>query len=573
MILRRSIFAVLSFTLLLATVSRSQNLETNGTISATLLGPQSPAKDIEGAIPNTTIDAILSQREVLSPEFGFADIFLTPGSSAIMDIHQIPGYLRSDILFYTTNVGVIANSSKDASGGERVQAGSGKGTTQVLVYEKVKDNQGVDSRGKLLKVYRVTVSGEDLITLMQELKSLIGDVEGLEIRIVGAQVVVDGAILVPRDMRRVLSVTGKYIADKRPVINLAEISPRANQLIAEKMEEEIAGGKDRPRDIGVKVLNNRFFLSGSVDTDFARAEAERICLSYVPESYTLLPKDSSGQLTAPPNFPGLGNCISMVRRRPSQAEEPDPILAVRIDFVQMNRSYLKSFDFNWSPGMKSDGNISYSSDVGRFVANFAATLSNLFPKLDTAASHGYARVMKSAELLVRDGRAANGNPPEATLSETTTFYTLVPASQTSPSTYQGIPVVTSIALKARTIQGSDKVNLDVVAKQNEAKSSGGGAPPTVSGVDVKTSIVVSNGESAALGGLISERRSIDYVRDPASKKDQNGNYVQDFNLFELGRSHTFNDEKSQFIIFVTPRKLRNPTEGTENLKRKFRMRR
>lgn len=531
--------------------------------------------DVAGSIANTNITKLLETREVLKPVYGFEDIFLTRGSSAPLDVQNLPGYTRKDLLFFYTTDGVISGSRKDVSGAERIVAGNALASTQVLVFSKKPGPDGKNEKGDLLKVYRVTVTNEDLITLLQEMKALIGDVEGLEMRIVGSQVVVDGAVLVPKDMRRVLAVTGKYIADKRPVINLVEISPVTLKLLGEKMEEEIAGGKDRPRDIKVKTLNGRFFLEGAVDTKFQKDEAERICQAYISERYTLEPKDNSGRFESP-RFAGLGECISMVRVRAGQPAEPDPILAIRVDFVTLARTYLKSFNFNWAPGLSTSGSANYSSDAGKFVANFAATVGNLFPKLDTAASHGYARILKSATLLVRDGERSggNGNPPGAQINEELTFYTLVPGDSTRPATYQPVKVNTMVDIKAKSVSGTDKINMDVTASQGELKDPGkpGGGGPTTYSSTVKTSIVVSNNESAALGGLITERRNVNITRDPGSEINPATNLPYDFNVFELGRQHAISDDKSQFIIFVTPAKLRNPTEGTDTLKRKFRLR-
>ncbi len=531
--------------------------------------------DIAGSIANTNINKLLESREVLKPSFGFEDIFLTRGSSAPLDVQNLPGYTRKDLLFFYTTDGVISGSRKDVSGAERIVAGNSLASTQVLVFSKKPGPDGKNEKGDLLKVYRITVTNDDLITLLQEMKALIGDVEGLEMRIVGAQVVVDGAILVPKDMRRVLAVTGKYIGERRPVINLAEISPMTLKLLGEKMEEEIAGGKDRPRDIKVKTLNGRFFLEGAVDTKFQKDEAERICQAYIAERYTLEPKDPSGKFEVP-RFSGLGECISMVRVRAGQPAEPDPILAVRVDFVTLTRNYLKSFNFQWAPGLSTNGSANYSSDLGKFVTSFTATVGNLFPKLDTAASHGYARILKSATLLVRDGERSGGGgaPPEASINENLQIYTLVPGDATRPATYQPVNVNTKVSLKAKSVSGTDKINMDVLAVQSELKDPGkpGGGGPTIYSSEVKTSIVVSNNESAALGGLITERRNVGITRDPSAERDPNTDRPYDFNLFELGRQHSFGDDKSQFIIFVTPAKLRNPTEGTETLKRKFRLR-
>lgn len=81
------------------------------------------------------------------------------------------------------------------------------GTTQILVYNREVDEKTKKpmAGSKLFKVFRVT-SEENLVDLMQQLKAKIGKVEGLEIRIIGDQVVVDGKVLIPRDLRRVMTI-------------------------------------------------------------------------------------------------------------------------------------------------------------------------------------------------------------------------------------------------------------------------------------------------------------------------------------------------------------------------------
>ena len=516
------------------------------------------ASDKEGSIADTDVKRVLDGKQDLYPKKGFEDIFLTKDSSAVLDINKLDVDIK-DLCRAQTNVGIIAAGEKDSSGGYRVVAGKTTGSTQILVYDG--KSPECTTYGQLLKVYRITVSNDDLIGLLQEIRALLGMVEGLEIRIVGSQVVVDGQVLVPKDMRRVLAVLSKY--QSKPVVNLVEVSPLTMKLLGEKMQEEIAGGKDRPPNITVKVLNGRFFLDGSVDKRVERDTAEKICQSYVSERYTLEPNAQGGKLEKP-SFPGLGECVMMVRIRAGQPQDPDPIVSVRVDFVTLNRNYLRNFDFRWAPGVDLQGGTQYQSDTGKFLSTFTGTLANLFPKLDSAAQHGHARILKSATVLVRDGDAPGGGPDEATLTETLNVGYVIPGTGTNPPQPASTPVTTSIVVKARSISGSDKINLGVKATQTEIRDQTKGAPPTTLANTVDTRIVVINGESAALGGLIAERRNVSFGRAPASDGS--------IKIFDLDRVHNFTDEKSQFIIFVTPTKLRSTTEGTEVLKRKFRLR-
>jgi pilus assembly protein CpaC len=222
--------------------------------------------------------------------------------------------------------------------------------------------------------------------------------------------------------------------------------------------------------------------------------------------------------------------------------------------------------------MSADGNIQYRSDTGQFLTQILGTISSLFPKLRTAAQHGYARILKSATVLVRDGDDdSDGKPAKATISERVAIPFVISQGANNPPVVSYTNVDTSITVRARSIAGSDKLNVGIEAVQTEVQAAASDkSPPSTLANRVETQIVVPNGESAALGGLSTERRSVAFDRNPASSDPKQG--TADFNVFNLGRAYGFTDTKGQFIVFVTPTKLRTTTEGTDQLKRKFRLR-
>lgn len=550
-------------------------------------GPEVVSEEVpkvkEGSITDVQLQDLLDAKKDFRPTNGIQDVLLVKEGKVDLDF-QRQGVPMEDRCLKVGTQGIFDGFKYDkvdakykdlgyqADGSFRV-VGIQQGTGQLLLY-RGKESGKCDSIGEIVKIYRITVTSEDLVTLTQELKALIGNVEGIEIRIVGQQVVVEGNVLIPRDMKRVLAVMSKYAT--KPILNLVEISPMTLKLLAQKMEEEIAGGKDRPKDIKVKVVNGRFFLEGNVDKRVERETAEKICQSYIAEKYGI---DSTGGPVGTgklekPVVPGLGECVMMVRIRQAPAQDPDPIVSVRIDFVTLNRSFLKTFDFRWAPGFNLNGNSTYTSDTGKFLTTFTGTLVNLFPKLDTLQKSGHARVLKSATVLVRDGddTSKGGAPSEARLVETLNLAYVIPGIVTngvvSSPTAGNTPVTTEIRIKARSIPGTaDKLNLGVTATQTEVRDFRRGEPPTTLQNFIETQIVVPNTESAALGGMIAERRNVSNGRDPSTDEQAS------LNLFKLSKSFNFTDEKSQFIIFVTPTKLRSTTEGTDTLKRKFRLRR
>ncbi len=572
---------------------------------------QTPAKkkvpktrEYEGAPADTTFEKVISGKELGPAEFGSQDIFLNSNSSSIIDAREF-GLTESQMDFFVTEVGVvdIEDSKKDNSltpGTRRVKAKGAVGSTQVLLYQALPAEGGKSKiKDKLLKIYKVTVAKNDIVDVLFQLRSLIGNVEGLELRIVGDKIVVDGQILLPREMKRVLTVLSKFTGaggatggsggGTVPIINLVEVSPIANQMLAQKMQEEINGGKDREQIVKVKVLNDKFMLEGTVESPAARTSALDVCKAYLPDAYDLKPPQGEGQFISRKGQNLIPECYNRIRVKLAAGEEPDKMLSIRADFVSLNKDYTKFFKFSWAPAIDFDGKVGYDSTIGKITSAFAGTIKSLFPVLDTAAAHGYARVLKSANVLIRDGTTGNGEPPEAKFTETFTVF--VPQISTvngvTSQTQQPINANTSISVKVKSVSGGDRFQLDIAAETSEIKS---GATPSQITNTLKTSAVLNNNESAALAGMISERRAVSYERDPASAANSQaasgvsgvpgqqvnngaGSQIGSFNLFEMGRSQSFKDEKGQFIIFITPQRLQSPGEGTDQLRRRFRLRR
>jgi pilus assembly protein CpaC len=85
---------------------------------------------------------------------------------------------------------------------------------------------------------------------------------------------------------------------------------------------------------------------------------------------------------------------------------------------------------------------------------------------------------------------------------------------------------------------------------------------------VKTKIFVKNGESAAVVGVNSGEVVTQFNKDDPSP----GSFAEGTEpLFNLNRSKQYAKKKSQFVIFVTPQIIENAHDGTEDLKKSFRV--
>ncbi len=537
-----------------------------------------PKTQLVGEIADSNLETVLKNRDQLNPIYGFEEIYIglnkknpNAKTGSIISLEDIPEIKDvKDVYWGITIPGIIKFDRENM-----VQPGfppkrasiitTGQtNTTQILAYDKVTDPQSkkVLPGKKLFKVFRVTVTDEDLIVLLQQMKAKMGKIEGLEMRLIGDRIVIDGQIVVPKDLRRVMTVYDGYKTAGKPVELLAEVSPLALQYIAEKMQDEINGGKDKPTNIYVRVLNGRFILEGSVDKKVERDVAVQTCQAMIQDQFKL-----ESKLVKESVFKDLPECMLRIRIRPSQAGEPEKDLSIRVDFVSLVRNYIKAFNFKWAPGITTNSAYSYSSDVGKFIGSFQATLSGLFPTLETLSRNGHARVLKSATLIVKDG-ADGEKGPESTIAEVLKVPYFIPGNANTPPSWSFADIKTNISLSAVSIRTTDKILISINATQAEIQDKPApDAPPGSLEYAIKTQLVVSNEESAAIGGLISERRQVTMGRDPPNSTQA------DISLFKFSKNHELQDTKNQMIIFVTPTTIRTPGEGTESLKRKFRLRR
>ena len=83
-----------------------------------------------------------------------------------------------------------------------------------------------DATGEIRVIFQVRVADSDLLRVAGELRELLRDVEGIEIRVVGSKVVIDGDVITPNDYGRVSTVLsdGAYGSN---VLNLVQLSNKA----------------------------------------------------------------------------------------------------------------------------------------------------------------------------------------------------------------------------------------------------------------------------------------------------------------------------------------------------------
>ena len=408
-----------------------------------------------------------------------------------------------------------------------------------------------DQLGDIKARYLLKVTASDQSRVLVQLKELLGDVEGLEIGIKGDSVYVGGLLVVPSDIGKVVVILDKY----PDVLRLVELSPQTQIVIAKKMQEEM--NNNTLKDVTVRVVNGSFWVEGVVGSQSDVQRAEKIAQAYLPDMIQNLARRTD-------SVQSVGKKPVEILLTVNEKEKPAPpskLFKITAQFVELTKAYDKTFGFSWTPTIGSGGgSVQIGKSAGGVTTNsqgtLAATISNLFPKLNTAKSAGHARVIQSGVVIVKDGI-------EGSLNKTTTIpYTVGTGEFTREgSTTAGF----SLSVKPTVVQ-DEKINLQIGISIKSVL--GDGSQPQTLDNSIKTEIVVKSQESAVIGGVVSSKYSTDFDRDPPSNETiENGSP-----LFSFLKSKKFSTNRSQFVIFITPEIIESAAAGTQDIEKKFRKR-
>ena len=437
------------------------------------------------------------------------------------------------------------------------------GDKRQLVFKPLKIGETTvtvrDNDGTMRLIFLVRVTGSSLLRIAGEVRNLLRDIEGLDIRIVGSRVVIEGELLVPLDYGRLLTV----IQDKtyaESVMNLATLSPLAMQVLAKRIQDDILAFAP---SVKARVVNGMIFLEGTADTLDQAKRAESVATLYLPELRpgNLLERDQTVQRLAPRKL--INNFIVV---NPPPQRKSEKLVRITVHFVELSKDYNKVFGFQWQPGFTSNPQISVGQNTaggsGTSGATFSGTISSLIPKLYNTQAAGYARILKTGTMIVRSSQPAK-------LVEQTEFpYAMQGADGKTTSASKAVGL--TVAVTPTIIGRSEDIQMDLELDQTDlvGRAPAAGAPPITATHKVSTKIYVKSSESAAIAGVTSSSVGTDFNKDPPSA----GSFDQGTDpLFSLMHSKAYRKNKSQFVIFVTPQIIDNASEGTEDLKKNFRV--
>lgn len=399
--------------------------------------------------------------------------------------------------------------------------------------------------GRVVAEYRIDVKKNKLDKVVKEMQSLIGDIEGITIKVINNRVVVDGQVLLPRDFSRIIDVVKQFGEQASSIVTM---SPVALKKIAEMISREI----NNP-EVEVQAINDKIILKGYVNSADEQARAEIIAKTYLP-AVVINPNTADIVKERKPANDGIINLIVV------KAAEAAPAKMVQlvVHFVELNKDYAKSFNFGWTPQLSDNSALTITTGDagGGVVSQLTATISNLIPKLNSAKEHGHARILESTSLIVENNKVGE-------IKQVTNVpYPVIGKDGEKGTAFADIGIMSSIT--PLILEGkSNSINMKMNFNLSNLVGVGAGGAPISSQNTVKTEVTVRDRQSAAIGGLIRNSTSTSYNRMPSNIKNP---------IVSLYASKDYQRKQSQFVVFVTPIIKASASTGSEQIKKKFRLR-
>jgi pilus assembly protein CpaC len=385
--------------------------------------------------------------------------------------------------------------------GQLLITGRQEGRTTLLVWK---------SSGQRI-TYWISVLKKDPDDTINEMKRLLGEIEGVQLRRVGDRVILDGQAYTQADFDRIAQVIELYPGTK----SFVKIAPNAKKLVAQSLNA--AYQKAGLKHVQANVVGATIFLEGSVESPQDLQKAEKITNAIGEKVENLLTVGIKRMVLTEVQF-------VEIRRNGKDRygiKYPTDITGTAVATVNMTKEL-------W-PGNFSEGGM---SSVWRASSEFAIGFQN---------NDGYGRLLAQPKLVCASGEKAEfmagGEIP-------------IPLITANHFTVEYKPY--GVILKIRpTADRNGNIQMEIEAEVSEVDQSvavstgGGGAVPGFRTRKVKTNVTVRHGEPIVLSGVFAhdEQKSV-------SKLPGLGHIPI---IGELFKNRAFDSNKRELVIFVAPR--------------------
>ncbi len=359
----------------------------------------------------------------------------------------------------------------------------------------------------------VRVMTRTLKDVLDRARNAFGDLNGVRVDIREGRVEIGGRVSWPEDFKQIESMAR---SDPR-VRNRTKLSGN----VVDEVVDAIVDAIDIP-GVSVSDVRGRIVLDGMVYSSMDAKRAVEKAKLYTHDVLNLIEVKETGRSV------GRGRMIE-----------------VELHMMELKRGALRNLGVHWAPGSFPAGSGGVASGNGMLdsIGGMAKTIIgfafNFLPKIKHLNESGDGRVLENPSVVVKSGEKAS------IFSGSEVPY------------YKGDDVhfkKVGIEIDVWPIETGNGIDLKISAKLSAPAADMRGSIDTHT---VETTAICRSGQSMVLGNIIRNN-------DVRMKNRPGGNVDTSSALWSLLSSKDFQSNRSEFVIFVTPRVLNNtPTAESE----------
>ena len=366
----------------------------------------------------------------------------------------------------------------------------------------------------------IQVVAKDISAVRDELKGILGDVEGINIRTVGERVVIDGEIFTRQDFEKVRQVAGIYPKD---VTLLAAMSTAVTRLIASEINRSLS--KNGYQDVRAEGIGNKIFLEGTVS---AKEDVDTV--KTLSDAY-------------------FENCVNLVRI----GGKLDELVLIDIQFVEVGKRFLEKIGVNWDDTARFQvTDLSYTMDFLNSGADQGGLkvegLKDFGGNVNLSESDSIGRTLAHPKLVCKSGEKAEfiagGEVPLPVVTQETISIIYKPFGiilKISPVAHRDGRISASVEAESSTIDNAISV----------------GGYPGFKKRNVQTFVTLDKDKVLALSGLVNETDTKGVEKVPI---------IGRFPIIgELFKSRDFANDQTELVIFLASRLLAPEEEANQEM--------
>src|SRR6266849_3942049 len=391
--------------------------------------------------------------------------------------------------------------------------GAGEGKTTLLVW-RAKGHR---------KSYAISVKKQDPNEVVSEIRNLVGEMEGVTVRMVGDRIYLDGRAYTTQEADRIQQVAGLY----PNISNFVKVTANAKELVAQTLNE--AFQKSGLKGVQANVIGATIFLEGSVESQPDLHKAELVTKAIGEK---------------------VENLLTVGIKR---------MILSEVQFVEIRRSAKDRYGAKYPTDITGTGTLNATVTKGLFpstpwqgtAAGDAKASSDFSVGVQT--NNSYGRILAQPKLVCASGEQAEflagGELP-------------IPLITNNQFTVQYKQY--GIILKIRpTADRNGNIQTEIEAESSEVDASvavsvgGSASVPGFRTRKVKTSVTVQHGDTIVLSGVFShdEQKFV-------SKLPGIGSIPI---IGELFKNRGFDSSKRELLIFVQPKVVNPDSERIRKL--------